>query len=257
VQSGTAGQPVSLQSDFFTQGQPRSRQGKACHGRAEQSRAEESMVWLAWRAVMKDYFWKQSLLHEAPRACGEWLDLAPRPLLLLACFSFHRCSCSCSTLVFVCCCCCCCCDLWSHDSFLDRGAYLITNSHPATSNRPQADVLTAGRPITAALRPALQLGVMALKPFVSYWGSTLPRTAVGGNLTLGLGSRRPKKHQRHARRWSWTASCSASLTAAGMGCKRSALSSARECHSCESVQSLGREGGREENHGVCLRRLGV
>jgi hypothetical protein len=64
-------------------------------------------------------------------------------------------------------------------------------------------------------------------------------------LTLGLGSRRPKKHQRHARRWSWTASCSASLTAAGMGCKRSALSSARECHSCESVQSLGREGGRE------------
>jgi hypothetical protein len=64
-------------------------------------------------------------------------------------------------------------------------------------------------------------------------------------LTLGLGSRRPKKHQKHARRWSWTASCSASLTAAGMGCKRSALSSARECHSCESVQSLGREGGRE------------
>jgi hypothetical protein len=33
---------------------------------------------------------------------------------------------------------------------LDRGAYLITNFHPPTSNRPQADVLTAGRPITAA-----------------------------------------------------------------------------------------------------------
>ena len=55
----------------------------------------------------------------------------------------------------------------------------------------------------------------------------------------------------HAKRWSWTASCSASLTAAGMGCKRSALSSARECHSCESVQSLGREGGREgESRGL-------
>jgi hypothetical protein len=49
---------------------------------------------------------------------------------------------------------------WSHDSFSDRGAYLITNSHPPTSNRPQADVLTAGRPITAALTPGIQLGVM-------------------------------------------------------------------------------------------------
>jgi hypothetical protein len=123
-------------SDFFTQGQPRSRQGKARHVMSWQSRAERNRawyVWLAWRAVIMDYFWKQSLLHEAPRACGEWLDLAPRPLLLLlACFSFHRCSCSCScsTLVFVCCCCCCC-DLWSHDSFLDRGAYLIHEFPPA------------------------------------------------------------------------------------------------------------------------------
>jgi hypothetical protein len=59
-------------------------------------------------------------------------------------------------LVFICCCC----GLGLMTAFSDRGAYLITNSHPPTSNRPQADILTAGRPITAALTPGIQLGVM-------------------------------------------------------------------------------------------------
>jgi hypothetical protein len=257
VRSGTAGQPVSQSaSDFSLKTRSRQGQGKV---KAEQSRAE-----LAWRAVIKDYFWKQSLLHEAPRACGEWLDLAPRPsppsppplacqlASQLACFSFHRCSCS--MLVFVCC-------LlllrsWSHDSFLDRGAYLITNS---PSPHPIVRRQTFSPPAGPSRLPSSR---------VSSWASCSEALGVvlGQHVTSDGRRRqvdagawqpcRPKKHQRHARRWSWTASCSASLTAAGMGCKRSALSSARECHSCESVQSLGREGGRE-NHGVCFRAAGV
>ena len=85
-------------------------------------------------------------------------------------------------------------------------------------------------------------------------------TSDGRRRQVDAGSWQPSTEKApavHAKRWSWTASCSASLTAAGMGCKRSALSSARECHSCESVQSLGREGGGRENHGVCLKRLEV
>jgi hypothetical protein len=103
-------------SDFLLKARSRQGQGKSRQSRAEQSRAE-----LAWRAVIKDYFWKQSLLHEAPRACGEWLDLAPRPSpppllhLLLASLPasspaslFTAAHAPCSSLFAACCCCCCC-----------------------------------------------------------------------------------------------------------------------------------------------------
>lgn len=56
-----------------------------------------SMAWRE-RALIKDYFWKQMLLHDGPRACGEWLDLASKCFLLLLLFS--------PPLVSVCCSCC-------------------------------------------------------------------------------------------------------------------------------------------------------
>jgi hypothetical protein len=161
VRSGTAGQPVSLQVTF-------QRKARSRYVKAEQSRAPHS-----WHGglLLRIISGSSRFYMTPPRACGEWLDLAPRPLLplpplacqlasQLACFSFHRCCCCCcsccSMLVFICCCC----GLGLMTAFSDRGAYLITNSHPPTSNRPQADVLTAGRPITAALTPGIQLGVM-------------------------------------------------------------------------------------------------
>jgi hypothetical protein len=107
---------------------------------------------------------------------------------------------------------------WSHDSFLDRGAYLMSCSHPIaprqTSHR---------RDGPSQLRCCQQAGSPAgrhawRKPF---WhrigrGSTLLLPARGGNLALEPGSRWTRTSSGGMQmRSTWTASFSASLTPQG------------------------------------------
>lgn len=100
------------------------------------------------------------------------------PLLSCFSFSFHR------RPFFVCCC-----ELGLMTAFRTGARYLITNGQRSHS-------LTApGWPIT----PDYPAGRHAMKPFASYWGSTLLHSTIRGNLALPLGSSRPKEHQEHAK----------------------------------------------------------